>query len=148
MKTKPEISIRSLAEKTGADRASIAKWIHGITDPKEALATVREHQKTAKAGARDPKTGLTWFQAKLREDALRMRRENAQAAGIEAETWMATADHHKIIAVIIGRLDQIPNKAHSELGITPEQTIALQRMIDEARTVAAKEIEEMEGTEV
>jgi hypothetical protein len=143
--TKPKLSIRTLAKKTGADRASIAKWIAGIDSEEEALATIREHQKNSKAGAIDPATGLTWFQAKLREDTLRQRRENQEADEVQAERWMLTSDHFRMVKALVDRIEAIPSKASSELGLTSPQAIGIRRMLDEARTAAGKQIAAMGG---
>ena len=61
---------------------------------------------------------------------------------------MFAEDHFKIIGAIASRLEQVPGKARSEIGLNESQSLAIRRMIDEARETAASEVETMEGREV
>lgn len=132
---KPKIlSIRELARRTGADRASIKKWIEGVTDEKEALRIIEERK-------RRPEEELSWFQQKAKEETIKLRRINEIAEKVKAEEWMATVTHHAIVTLIIGQLELLPGKARSQLGLDPRQTTELQRMIDEVRSNAARDIE-------
>lgn len=142
---KAKLSIRALAKRTGADRASIAKWIDGITDEKQALAVIREHQGKTKrpAGAVDPKTGLTWFQAKLREDTLAKRRENTEKQREQDAKWMTVKDHHRILATLVDRLERLPGTLKSQLGLSDNQANQLRKALDDLRTEAADEVEKM-----
>lgn len=163
----PEYTINQIAEKTGADRLSVKRWLEaeGIKPARierrdgengeiryfgpNALKFVSERKKKNKtrisangATGIDPETGLTWHQAKLMEEAKELRRENLKAEKLLAEEWMEVSDLHKILSLIATRLEQIPGKARSELGLSDSQVLALRRMMDEAREVAAKDIEE------
>lgn len=139
------LSISSLAEKTGADRRSIKKWL-SLDNPKteeEAIAIITAHKskKVEPDEANiDPKTGLTWFQAKQKEEVLEKRRENRIADKLEDKTYMLSADHHAILASMCSKLEQIPAKAKSEMGLSESHRAKLQRMIDEARDNTAQTV--------
>ena len=145
MQKTTKISVRALARKSKCDRDSIARWIQGCETEEQALKAIAERKVPLKAGGTDA-DGMSWWHAYLKERALKLRRENAQAAGIEAGTWMATADHFKIVAAVASRLELIPGKVSSELGLSPGQTLAIRKALDQARQVAAKIIEGMEGS--
>jgi hypothetical protein len=142
---KAGLSIRGLARETGADRASIKKWTAGITDKAEALRVIRERQKKKEGNEAnvDPDTGLTWFQAKQKEEALKLRRLNETAENQKNETWMATATHHEIVSLIMNQLEQLPGKVASQFGLDARQSEVMRRLIDEVRASAAVEIENL-----
>jgi hypothetical protein len=138
------LSIRELARKTGADRASIKKWIVGVKDEADAIKIIEERKRKAPVEtAIDPDSGLSWFQAKAKEDTLKQRRLNEVAEKVKSEEWMATATHHAMVTMIVGQLELLPGKAKSQLGLDARQSAELQRMIDEVRTNAAGEIEKV-----
>jgi hypothetical protein len=155
------ISILGLAKKTGADRATVRKWldIEGVKplvrkakkklyNEKEALAALKPH--LLPKGSRstqpniDPKTGLTWNQKLLKEKAREVEMENDRKAKLLSDEIMLTTDHHRILAAVISRVEQVPGKAQSELGLNGAQVLGLRRMLDEARVTSAKEIAEMD----
>jgi hypothetical protein len=142
-KSKKTVSVRALARKTNHDRDSISKWIEGAATEEEALKLIAERKGAAKAISVDPTTGMSWWQARLREDVMRLRAEREERDAIQQEKWMLTSDHFKIIAAITGRLEQVPGKVSSEQGLSPGQTLGLRKALDEAREVAANEIEAM-----
>lgn len=143
-------SLRALAKKTGSTERSIKKWLE-LEQPEteaDAVAIIRKHQEAgeAKGGEIDPETGLTWFQAKTKEEAIRIRRENEREEKLESKELMPSAEHLEVLVQLCQKLEQIPFKAKSELGLNDQQKKQLQRMIDEARKVAADSIENWQCT--
>jgi hypothetical protein len=154
------VTANALSQQTGAERRDVRKWLatenvetksdaQGRTLYRKdaAVQVIESHRKKTKRPEKataadsniDPKTGLTWFQAKMREDTLQKRRENEIAERLKDETWMAVDAHHQFLSQLCGKLDQIPLKARSELGLPDSQALRLQKMIDEARADAVKE---------
>jgi hypothetical protein len=155
------VSIHYLAGVAGCNDATVKKWlgVEGLKpvkrrgqkrwfDETEAMAVIRDKKRVMTPNGThpniDPKTGLTWQQKELKEKARKLEMENDRAAKLLSEEIMLTADHHRIIAAIAGRMEQFPGKFSSEQGLSPSVTLALRRGLDELREVAAKEIEEME----
>lgn len=146
-----------LAAESGMEPHTIRKWLaaegvepveeraHGkrgkfpYYDRDEALAAILPHKGAKKSAVNED--GLSWHQAKLREEVLELQRENERAEKLEAKEIMLTADHLQILASIIKRVEQVPSKAQSELALSASQVAGLRRMLDEAREAAAKEIE-------
>lgn len=141
MKKKQKLNFRELARETGADRASIAKWCAGITERKEALQIIRSKKKEQSEKHLDPVSGLPWSLAKEKEQALKLRRLNEEEEKVRANEWMATATHHQVISVLVNQLEQLPGKAKSQLGLTSDQALQLQKMVDEVRTNAADQVD-------
>lgn len=158
MKTRSNLS--ELSRLTGADRSAIKRWLDGAglkpvkTDGKTAYwsttAACAIIEPRARKGASrkaepniDPVTGLTWFQLLTKEKALASQRENEEAAAVQSEQWMEVEQHHKILSAVVSRLENIPGKARSELGLSDTQAVGLRRMLDEARTEAAAKVREM-----
>jgi hypothetical protein len=156
------VSVQDLADETGMEIHTVRKWLQleGVKPVRQrklgkrkvpyyelekALEVILPHKGRAKDLAAghlvDPETGLTWNQAKLREEARKLRRANERAEKLESRELMPTADHHAIVGAIVARVEQVPGKAQSELGLSPAQVEQLRRMLDEARESAAKEIE-------
>jgi hypothetical protein len=154
------VTANALSQQTGAERRDVKKWL--ATEKVEtksdaqgrtlyatdvAVRVIESHRKRTKRSEKsdsadsniDPKTGLTWFQAKMREDTLQKRRENEIAENLKNDTWMAVEAHHQFFSLLCGKLDQIPQKARSEMGLTDDQMARLRQMIDEARKDAVKE---------
>ena len=142
---KRKFSIRELATKTGHDRATLNRWLAGITSEPEALAAIAEHEAAggAKPGTVDPKTGLSWFQAKLRDDVIEKRRLNEIAEKAKCNEWFPTQLASEIFKSLIERLENIPGRLASEQGLTGKQVIAMRRLIDEARAAVGKQIRNM-----
>ena len=162
MKTEPEgLSIPEIAERCHANRVTVEKYLQleGIKPigrrgrghlwpESEAIAVVQAHQKPIgthnTAPNIDPETGLTWSQKEAKEKARKLEMENDRAAKLLSEEIMLTSDHHRIMAAIVGRIEQVPGKVGSEQGLGPAVILAIRKALDEARQVAAKEVEEME----
>jgi hypothetical protein len=87
-KSKSKFSIRSLAKKFGTDRATATKVLAGITDEQEARAALQawSEQRVGKSLTSDPDTGLSWWQARLREDVMKAR------SGRERDKQLAGGD--------------------------------------------------------
>jgi hypothetical protein len=136
---KPD-SITGLAERTGSDRRSIKRWLaeDGIdaSDPR-AIDVITKHQKQSNDNI-DPETGLTWFQAKVREDAIKVRRENEIAERLESETYMETEQVEKLVLMFLGKLELVHVKLESEFSLDPKIVKRLVELIDEARSEMAK----------
>jgi hypothetical protein len=133
--SKSKLSIRRLAQQTGADRASIAKWIEGVTDEAQALIIIAEHQRKAKPGKR-----MSWFQRKAKEDARRLTRENEEAEAVQSKRWTKTDDVCAILRAVVARMEQWPCKVRSEGGLNDTQTAVLQKCLDDLRTQIASDI--------
>lgn len=141
-KKSAKLNFRELARETGADRASIAKWCAGITDKDQALQIIRAKQKSTVEKNIDPVSGLPWSLAKEKEQALKLRRANEEEDKIQANEWMATETHHKIVSLLVNQLEQLAGKAKSQLGLSSDQALQLQQMIDEVRENAANQVEQ------
>ena len=142
-KTKYCINYRQLSSETGHDRASLAKWFAG-RNPKskeEAMAIIDEHDTKATPEATDSVSGLSWFQASMREDTLRKRRVNEEAEAIQQKLWMRTDDVLAMLRLIVSRLEQLPAVVKSEAGLSDAQALTMQRKIDDMRTQIADDIE-------
>lgn len=155
------ITINQLAEETGSDRTSIKKWLKAdgiqplhrerlgkhdsdIYPRDRSLECVYAHQsrnapETTKH-THDPVTGLTWFQAKTREEALAKRRENENASALADGTLIKLSDVEKLIGIVINRLELIPSKMQSEHNLPSPATKRLQSLLDEARSEMAKDL--------
>lgn len=154
------MTVNQLVEQSGSDQRSIKKWLKldsivplrkerlgqhdsDIYDRKQAFECIARHQraKSGKGAEVDPETNLTWFQAKLREDVIKLRRENETEQGLADSTLMKTETHHLILRIMANALEQLPGKAKSELGLTAPQTTRLRKMLDETRSAAAAEVQ-------
>jgi hypothetical protein len=160
-KTAQGVTINQLATETGSDQRSIKKWLNGeglepighqklgqhesaLFQKEAALEIIARHQAKNSDGNEDnkvdPDTGLTWFQAYLREQTLERRRKNEIAEKVKDEEFMRAEDVKQVFAVLMNGLDQLPGKLKSELGLTTAQKTRVQTIVDEARKSAAKRI--------
>lgn len=162
-----EYTVQQLAEIAGCDRESAKKWLRleGVEPvatkdfgkrgkfkyyDEKALEVVKSHckRKPATNGEHgdqpniDPETGLTWAQREVKERARALARANDLADKLKAKEWMSVAEHLRQLSAVISRIEQVPDKAKSELGLADSQGLGLRRMLDEARESAAVEIEE------
>ena len=142
MKSKRKFSIRDLAKKTGHDRATIARWLDGVTTEADALKVIAEREAAeVKNGANiDRETGLTWFQAKLREDTIQKRRENELAEKVKSREWVPMEWHFGQIKACVNLLEELPTKAGNTLALSAAQVLGLQRMLDDVRRAVADSI--------
>lgn len=157
----PLLTVNELAKKTGADREAVSRWLSAALEPKQVkqfkdrqskLYDEKEATKIINANKRgprakvddgdeiDPITGLTWFKANLREDVLRKRAEREEAEATQKKTWILISEHHEILTAVVNRLEVMPGKARSELGLSESQAEGLRRMIDEIRKEASTEV--------
>lgn len=162
MKPQIEITVDQIAEQTGADRASVKKWLkaegfepiaqkafgsrkfnyYGVNALEYIKSRVKSRKAPAEGGSMvDPETGLPWPIANEKEKTLEKRRENEIAEKVAKEEWMAVATHHEILSSIVSKIEQLPGKWKSELGLSDSQTLAIRRGLDEARSEAAAEVE-------
>lgn len=80
-------SIRTLAAEFNVDRATATRVCEGVKSAREARAalTTWSQQRDEKTLSRDPETGLSWWQARLREQVIQSRagrdREKQLAGG-------------------------------------------------------------------
>ncbi len=137
-------SLLELSELTGSQRVSIKKWLK--EEPCEtlpqALAMIQERQRKGKRenAEVDPETGLSWFQASLREKTIRERRENEISELKRAGELIDTHEALQIISLLCNKLDGLPSKMKSECGLNEDQRLRLQRAVDDIRSDAAKAI--------
>lgn len=145
-------NINQLFEETGAESRYIKKWLldaglrlpdgsPDCSDREKCLEIIRGHQrKTAESEEfnGDKSTGLSWGQAKLREDTIRLRIDNADAEKRQSKEWMPSAEHLDVIKALCTKLDQAPAKMKSQLGLTEEQRVGAQKIIDDIRMEFAR----------
>jgi hypothetical protein len=110
-----------------------------LDDPK--LHEILKERKKAVKSEKDPATGLSWFQAHMREATLQKRRENKLADEVMRENWVEFAYHLEILKSLTEALDRIPEKLKSEFGLTEPQQARVQQVLDDARTDAANAME-------
>ena len=143
-----------LMRECGSDRESVNKWlIQEGHDPRHLdpakhdlyVEIIQRHQNSSKApgmpGAMKGTDGdgLTWLEAVQREDAIRKKRENMIAAKVLAEEWISASAHHQILSSLTSRLETVPDKIRTELGLTIAQRDRIQKILDETRFDAAEE---------
>lgn len=159
-----EITLPELSRKLGCNYATARKWLNaeGVKpvrvegresgkgsfhyyDEEKATAAVKPHLKAQHntVPSIDPETGLTWGQKKTMEEALKLEREREIADALKAKELMRVSDHQRILTGGISRLEQVPGKAQSELGLSGQQVLGLQRMLDEVRSSWAKDVGQM-----
>jgi len=138
---KPKTSISELFELTGADRRFIKKWLKeagvGLDNKNRCIEVIQEHQRSGKqqkaGSAVDPATGLTYAQANVAEQMRQRRLENNEREMEMSKEWMKTEEHCQILKGLCTALDNVASKAKSQLGLTEEQRIGVQRILDDAR---------------
>jgi len=116
------------------DRASVPKWCGNCKTKEEAIAVCLERKKPAEEG-------LSWFQQKAKEETIRLRRLNEIEENTKNRSWVAMKTLQGIVSLIMNQLEQLPGRVGSQLGLDGRQVAAMQRLIDEVRLSAAKEIE-------
>lgn len=141
---KPPSTVRGIVNKYGIDNRTLAKIRDAngglaLGDPK--LHEILADRKKAMASEKDSETGLSWFQAKMREDTLQKRRENELADQIMRESWVEVSYHLEILKSLTEALDRIPEKLKSEFGLTEQQQARAQQVLDDARTDASNAIQ-------
>jgi len=133
-KQKRKFSFREVAKEAGVDRASVPKWCGNCKTKEEAIAVCLERKKPAEEG-------LSWFQQKAKEETIRLRRLNEIEENTKNRSWVAMKTLQGIVSLIMNQLEQLPGRVGSQLGLDGRQVAAMQRLIDEVRLSAAKEIE-------
>lgn len=154
------LTIGGLATETGRRREEVIRWLTNahLYYQKEFLSTkeacieeINKHRMRSDSGAKarfggaedkepDGETGLPWKDALDREKTIELRRLNRIAEKTESGDYMPTAVHFERLSLLCGKIEQVPDKARSELGLTDLQTVKLTKMLDECREEAAKEV--------
>ena len=144
-------SAHSLSKKTGASWRSVVAWLEEAgkkaSDPGAYELVKARHEKRPTSAGADPKPGLTWFQLKTKEEALARQRENRIADKIEKQEYMAASDVLELLSAFCNRLEQIPGKVKSELGLSDAHTKRIQKMLDEARADVSEKLCSARSTE-
>ena len=149
--TTNRISVASLNLLTGSTRVDIKRWlIEAGFDPlnldpaksDEYLRIIKTHQDTkvhpgeGQSPHRDGE-GLTWSEAKQKEETRKLRRENMVAEKAMAEDWMTTAAHHAVLSSLCAKLETAPDTFKAQMGLTAAQRDLIQNGLDEIRFDAA-----------
>lgn len=164
-----KLSISHLALLTGHNREEIRKWMVDencykdgvfLKSEEECLAVISKHEtyrnngslnrnSDAKSANTEPddETGLPWKEALEREKTIELRRLNRIAERTESGDYMPAATHKERVSILTGKLEQIPDKARSELGLSDTQTSKLTKMLDDCRQEAVNETKEKEVSE-
>jgi hypothetical protein len=131
------LSQAHLSRVTGSDRKDIRRWLAdaGLTlssSEADCLACIEAHQrKPLPQAALDGNAALPWRLASVRQDVIRMRRENAAAEKVMRETWVSSERHDKVMTGFCNLLSTVPAKAKATLGLTDFQTLGLQKIFDD-----------------
>lgn len=140
-------SLNELRKRVGSDLRTVKKYLEqegikpdrkGRYETAAALACIERHKPQPNGEEIDPETGLSWFQAKVREDTKKLRRENEIADRLKDETYMETATVQHLVQMFIGKLELIPVKMESEFSLPQEAVKRLTEYLDEARREMAK----------
>lgn len=154
------LTFYSLAKETGRDQAGIKKWLIAahmwydgefLVPRATCVEEINRHtrhrdneawEKIAEEGKVevDDRTGMQWKDALDREKTLELRRLNRIAEKTETGDYMPTATHLERTRAIIDRIEQIHDRAKSELALTDLQSSKLLRLLDDCREEAVKEI--------
>jgi len=138
----------SIAIQVGCTRESVAKWLHeaGLTPESEGAVELckQRHKKKDEPDPNqiDPSSGLTWYKLEQKEKALKLVADRVKKERLESREYIQTSEVLKIFSVLCSKLEQVPGKAKSELSLSEEQKVRIQKMFDDARQDAAKEISE------
>ena len=68
------------------------------------------------------------------EELKRRRRQNRIAEQLESKTYVKADDVEKMIQLGIQVLGNIPSRAQSQYGLTPDRAAGVEKLIDEARS--------------
>ena len=161
------LTIIGLARLTGADRDAVSKWLAledlqpvkvvkrrgrdvRFYDPEKALPIIERHRRVLRAkdapadkASKAAKGAKSWFALKQQQEYRKLKRENDIEDRKLSEEWLTWEDHRKVLSTLVNRLEQVPGKARSEAGLSDAQTAIVQRMIDEARSDAARDVRGM-----
>ena len=156
------MNLAGLVRATGAVKKTVKRAldIEGLSHmpgtklyPADALARIVPHLKhysgpeveesNPQKGNIDKRTGLTWAQTLTKQKALATERDNEKKESIKNRTWMMVDDHMRIISAIVQKIEQLPGKARSELGLSDSQTSGLIRLLDAVRSESSEVIAAM-----
>ena len=166
MTDKPVIGARALARKLKMDNTTCMKWLpieckavgtgsrgEALYDEAEATAVMERHRGKhsshkpenpapvkGKGAMFDPETGLSWPALYEKEKAVELRRKNREEDARVKREWIPADKVKEMFSAFTQSLEQLPGKLSSELGLSPTQTLAIRRGLDEARQNASAKI--------
>jgi hypothetical protein len=88
----------------------------------------------------DPETGLTYHQKLEKEKSIEIALRNRDTERAQSNKWLTAEEVDEMLSLLISRIEQLPEKWKSQLGLTDAQVIAIRRGLDEIRTEAAEEM--------
>jgi hypothetical protein len=134
-------TLNGLYKKHGSDKSHIRRWLDQagvkLSDGEAACGrVVKQHQQSK--GEKQQKLnldqgGMTWSQRKNKEAALKLALDNQERAKTLEQGWVTAEWHLSTVKSLCTKLDQAPAKAKSQLGLTEEQRVGLQKIIDDIR---------------
>ena len=111
-------------------------------DEEKAIAILKPHCGGRRANTEnvDPDSGMSYTQLKMKEDWVKRKRENEIEEALKTKTWIEVTQHHQVLSTLTDKLDRLPLKCKSELGLTDLQAAGIQRIIDDIRKEASEEV--------
>ena len=111
-------------------------------DEEKAIAILKPHCGGRRANPEnlDPDSGMSWAQKLIMEKAIEKKRQNEIEEAAKNKTWIEVTQHHQVISTLTDKLDRLPLKWKSELGLTDAQVKGTLRDIDNAREDARVEV--------
>ena len=147
-------TIEALCRECKSHREDVARWLEAAgydrlnLDPAhhaEYVRIIQAHQRLKpgldKGDKHRDKDGLTWSEAKQREETRKLKRDNEIAEKVLLDQWMTTSAHHAILSAIFSAIEQVPGKYKAATGCSAAHCKKLETMLDESRidAVAATE---------
>jgi hypothetical protein len=146
---KKQLTLSGLALETGSTRQNIRKWLTDEDLLKKGKITagthqacidcIREHQRARSPQAIDPATGLTWTQSSKREETLLRRLEREVIERKSANEWLTAEYHLQILRNLVDRIELVPGRLKSQLGLNEAQKQAIQKTLDDIREEFVKD---------
>jgi hypothetical protein len=141
MKSPSLISVSTLATLAGLSARRIEQLInegvlpstveHGELPFEQALIALFRHFRSDRESLAQERL------LKLKAQRIRAERINEEEQSVRTKRWMESGLHFAVIRLVTDILERVPERAQAELGLTSQATVALRRLIDEARTSAA-----------
>lgn len=138
------VTINQLSEEFGSDRRTVKKWLaqEGIVAGKDgysaeqARACIRRFKERLEAREPDIE-GSGDAAEKIRQEVIKLKRENRIQERLEAETYVEREEVEKLILMAVSKLENIPSKIESEFG-DPRIKKRLEQLLDEVRSAIGK----------
>lgn len=89
----------------------------------------------------DPSNGLPWGQSLMKEKTIQLVLENENELRKLSDKWILASVCQEMLSAGIQRLEQVPGKIKSEIGLREDQITIIRRMLDEVRQEWAIEVE-------